>query len=573
MKMESLWSNARKINQIYSDPVLFEKYVLDEFRCFMRDLSDWKLYPPQWRVARAIIRTVIHHRGREFLVEFSRQSGKTTTLAWVVSFLAIKLPSYYEMAFALQPDSLVTKHLAEYKHGIWVGIFGPSGEQAETAYQRARAVMKAAKEQLGIKSNMDRSDRFEFENGSFVRMQSASPTAKIESKTYHLLICDEAQDTYDWVMKKSIFPMGAHTKASRVLIGTASLDIKDTRYFYDRLQNPNADLDELGNMAKFIYDYREIIKYSENYRFYIEQEKDRIGEDSDEFRAAYLLQWLVESSLFTSIEQLRANGQQDLLRVKSLIYTEENQFYDNIYAGIDYGEDPASTVLTIGQILTIIQARQQGINVAFEMDVHSKKVIIRILDWLELSGHGRDMTYDRQIPHLFATLSNYSILRVSDDTRGPGKPPHDMLIRMFRHNNLAHHVHTTVKAHPWTGLTHSNLFTRLHNEWWESRIVYPDDGSRESKRFKEQFQKLQKEFKGNLMSCHKPKDKWARDDYCSSAALLIDAIGLNYFEPEKSGVKQRGQEIRMVGSKSRGAEIFSDDGIPGINEVFEDRWE
>ena len=400
-----------------------------------------------------------------------------------------------------------------FHEGIWIGAFGPKKEQAEIVYRRTRMLLKAAEKEYGLTIDMNRMDRFILTNGSLMRVISASPSSSIEGETFHLIELDENQDIHDSVRKKSIYPMGAHTRATIVNLGTPSLDITSKRYFYDMLQRPDVE-------HKFIFDYLEMQKYSEPYRLFVIDQKHRISEDSDEFKAAFRLIWCVESSQFTTVEQLMALGDKTIQRTKQRLTDHLKQIHTDVYVGIDVAKDPDSTVVTVVQLE--------------DMDDSDRKMI-RILDWMEL-GHG--MTYDRQIPEIFNMLKNYSIMRVSIDSRGVGDPVFDLLNAMVTNNRLPQHRLCTVIPHSWTAISHHDLFNRLHLEWWENRVIYPADGSRESRNFIKQFQYLGKEYKGNLMKCHHPQEQWAHDDYCSSLALCIDAIGLDYFDPSKTGRKR-----------------------------------
>ena len=65
-------------------------------------------------------------------------------------------------------------------------------------------------------------------------MQTANPRAKIESKSYHLIFVDESQSVDEYVLNKSISPMGAFYLATLVMTGTPSTE---KGVFYKTIQH------------------------------------------------------------------------------------------------------------------------------------------------------------------------------------------------------------------------------------------------------------------------------------------------------------------------------------------------
>src|SRR5687767_5456472 len=181
--------------------------LLDKIIIFMHEMVGHELFPYQIEFARRLIESVIINDGEEVTALFSRQSGKTEVVADVVATLMVLLPR-----LALMFPEL----LGKFKNGFWIGFFAPTDDQVDTVFQRTvdRLSSERATEML-LDPEID--DLAEGKgkvvklkkSGSFCRMQTAHPRAKIESKSYHLLVVDEAQDTDDYVVRKSIHPMGA----------------------------------------------------------------------------------------------------------------------------------------------------------------------------------------------------------------------------------------------------------------------------------------------------------------------------------------------------------------------------
>jgi len=129
-------------------------------------------------------------------------SGKTQVVAMVTAACMIVLPTLAEKF----PDNF-----GLFSKGFWAGCFGPVGEQAITMFDRIYSVFTtdASKRMFIEELKMPipaqggaRGNLIKLRNKSFVRYQSGSRRAKVESKTYHLIILDECQDMESFKIKK-----------------------------------------------------------------------------------------------------------------------------------------------------------------------------------------------------------------------------------------------------------------------------------------------------------------------------------------------------------------------------------
>ena len=95
------------------------------------------MYAYQTQFSKRIIRSVLENDGAEITALFSRQSGKTETVAITVGGLMIILPQLANM-----PMFADDSRLKMFKDGMWIGIFAPSLRQAQTTYGRLKARRK-----------------------------------------------------------------------------------------------------------------------------------------------------------------------------------------------------------------------------------------------------------------------------------------------------------------------------------------------------------------------------------------------------------------------------------------------
>lgn len=246
------------------------------------------MYPYQAQFSKRIIRSVLENDGAEITALFSRQSGKTETVAVTVGGLMIILPQLANM-----PMFMEDRRLMMFKDGFWVGIFAPSQRQAQTTYNRMRGRMQCKEAQAVLQDPDFRLDfttsngqTVALSNGSFCTAISASDGSNIEGESFKFIICEECQDISNFKIRKSIHPMGAAYNATICKIGTATTFKGD---FFQAIERNKKEYNEgkLRLKNHFEYNYKVVMKYNPKYAKYIEREKRSLGETSDEFRMSY----------------------------------------------------------------------------------------------------------------------------------------------------------------------------------------------------------------------------------------------------------------------------------------------
>ena len=246
------------------------------------------MYTYQTQFSKRIIRSVLENDGAEITALFSRQSGKTETIAITVGGLMIILPQLANM-----PMFLEDPRLQMFQDGFWVGIFAPSQRQAQITYGRMKSRLQC-KESIAVLEDPD--FRLDFttsngqtvalSNGSFCTAISASDGSNIEGESFKFIICEECQDISNYKIRKSIHPMGAAYNATICKIGTATTFKGD---FFEAIERNKKEYEDgkLRIKNHFEYNYKVVMKYNPKYAKYIEREKRSLGETSDEFRMSY----------------------------------------------------------------------------------------------------------------------------------------------------------------------------------------------------------------------------------------------------------------------------------------------
>ena len=181
------------------------KELIDKIVAFCQALSGRSLYKYQLQFARRMIRSVLENDGEEITALFSRQSGKSQTVADISAGLCVILPILANM-----PMFCNDIRLKGFKEGFWIGIFAPTQNQSQLTYNKIRNVLLNKRHaepilaELGITFNSNNGVTVSLTNGSFVTSRSASEGSNIEGESFMLIICEECQDISDYKIRKSI---------------------------------------------------------------------------------------------------------------------------------------------------------------------------------------------------------------------------------------------------------------------------------------------------------------------------------------------------------------------------------
>lgn len=466
------------------------------------------MFPYQEQFSKRVIRSVLLNDGAEITALFARQSGKSETIAITVGGMMIILPILANMPmFADDP------RLMMFKDGLWVGIFAPSQRQAQITYGRLKSRLQC---KTAIEVLNDPEFRLEFStsngqtvaltNGSFATAISASDGSNIEGESFKLIICEECQDISNFKIRKSIHPMGAAYNASIIKIGTATTFKGD---FYDAIQRNKREIEMRASHIRnhFEYDYTVASKYNPKYAKYVEGEKKRLGENSDEFRMSYKLEWIIERGMFVDIVKFEeANGETSLERVMS------DRQATHI-AGIDIGGKNDSTVVTMCEVdwnMPVIMETRIDDETGEEVTYMAYNTYIK--DWLCISN---EPDYEEQYPLIVDYLSMFWVVRVVCDAT--------------REASISHRLRANLKCevipYIFTTKSKSELYKHLEKEIAAGRArVCAGDKTRSTKEYNDFLQQLgdlQKGYSGtNLVVCH-PEERGAHDDYPDSWALAV----------------------------------------------------
>lgn len=462
------------------------------------------LYDYQLEPTFRIIYSMLVKDGAEITILYPRQSGKSEVISNCSVVIAVLFPVLAKM---------FPKELGHFTTGVKMGLLAPQGEQVETVYSRCmeRLLSDPVRKFL---EDPDIGDvplfkaRFKLKSGSSLTGQSAAKQSRVESKTYHLVFLDESQDIDTDKVRRSIIPMTASTFGTIVRTGTPSRNKGD--FYYTIQNNKNHDSKLKTKNAKerkqlhFEYNYKDVFKskhaqflkdeleFHTLYQKSVMRDMASMGENSDAFRMAYNVEWLLEVGMF-----ITEAGLEDLVLDKSISFP-KTMDDDFIVAGLDIASARAETVLTYGKV------DEPALD-------FGERPIKTVHGWLAL----KNTNYEEQFHILADRLIAERVRVLYTDNTGVGRGLTDVLV---------YHLGDIIDIVPYmfTPSSKSEMWKVLDEDYTNRKVIVP--GSKltrqtsEHKAFVSQMTNLQKYWRGSFLVCEKTQGY--ADDYCDSMGLF-----------------------------------------------------
>lgn len=483
-------------------------------------LAEKKFYPYQIEPATRIVESLLDHDGQVITALMSRQAGKTQALGSIVAAIGIVFPSLAQKYPGDWRLNITDSNgvYRGYAYGIQIGIYAPILEQSDIMFQRVKQCLNSTTgtrilRELGLKILADNGGKVRFSNSSLIVCSSASEQSKIEGATYHLLILEECQDISDLKIRKSLHPMTAATLGTIVKIGTASTKVCD---FYTSICNNKRIELVTEKKSHFCYPYTVAIKYNSFYARHVDNEKARLGEDSDEFRTSYSCEFIFERGMFVTQDQLFSREVVQRDGPFSQIYLYDFPASLNKYAlvaALDWGASYDSTVLTV---VAVNWSHPFESGFRFQNGEHGYYEYYRkhVVYWQEYIGDN----YEHQFGEIVGILSNMrGLKRIVTDSNACGKPIFDRLASVFNGSGVE------VVPFNFSPKVKSDGYKDFYADLCGKRFTFPAGESvrktKEYKKFTQQMLDLRKDYRNGMMQVAHPDEKGAHDDYSDSAMM------------------------------------------------------
>ncbi len=495
-------------------------------RSVAESLAGFPFYSYQKELSESIIESLLMHAGTMTTVLQARQSGKTTTYTSTLLACALILPVLAEVL----KDDWRLNYVDErgrywgFLRGLKIGVYGPSSDIADIPGNKVREMLNSP---TGTALMMEMSLRavglssgplLRLSNGSSFSFRTADAKAKKEGFTYDVLVLDEAQDMETMVVRKSLHPFVAASNGCIFKIGTASSHLCD---FYEAIQeNKHKQIIPGQRRLHFEFDWRRCAAENMQYAKFIDLEKSRIGEASDEFAMSYGCRWLFERGMFIPEEVLLGANCAKREGPFSSVWPfdcRETGSCLSLVAGIDFAKSKNSTVLTLLAVdwtNPCIDTRVAGANGVFRYRAFYKHVVA----WKEWYGDNFEQQF-HEILEFFRDFTARSkgqntVDVVCVDATGLGVPIYERLCSMLPFQLVPFVFSASSK---------SDGYKMLSSDIYSGRLTFPFSEeareTRECRAFVQQMTSLRKEWDSGRMKVFHENVRGAHDDYPDSLMM------------------------------------------------------
>lgn len=404
---------------------------------------------------------------QDIAIEYTRQSGKTTSIVHTVEDIMIFLTRLYGRP-------------------ISIGIFAPQKEQAKTDFDRLKSALERTRKDLIVvdhdanrKAKEESNSRtLVLGNGSSCYIFPISSASKPESKTLDLIIIEESQDADDKIVKEQILPMGASTNAPVIWIGTAGTRLCNFYWLIDKGKAMVMRWREIVADRRRMYDLtadpRHLI-----YERFVKGQIDKYGENSDEVRRPYNNEWLLEAGMYITTPELTA--------CRVIQAFDHGNMDEDHYFGLDTAKVTDQTVLKIGRLI------DKRLTMTYSLEL-------------------RGLNYVDQFNVIKEVLGHFKIASGAIDSTGQG----DFMPDMFE-RETGYQIYRMKFSLQTKDQMYKTLYQKMVNDQFG---YYAQPGSKSTDELEHEFLNLVKDYQGQYMRVHHSDAKDAHDDHPDAIALM-----------------------------------------------------
>lgn len=314
---------------------------------------------------------------------------------------------------------------------------------------------------------------------------------------------------------QSVHPMGAAYNATICKIGTATTFKGD---FYEAIQRNKQFIKDNPTLVRnhFEYDCDVVARFNPKYAKYLEREKRSLGENSDEYRMSYKLEWIISRGMFVDIQKVEKEcGDEYLGRVPRDIQATH-------VVGIDVGGGSSSNKkYADSTVITVVEVNwNEPVLMEKTTDDETGEDIVYtayntyIKDWCEIRPEIAE-NYEEQYQMIMEYLKNFNVVRI--------------VIDATRESSLAQRIQANMRCEVipfvFSSKSKSDIYKHLQIEINTGRARFPRDRdtivTSEYRKFTQQLADLQKGYSGSHLVVSHPDEKGAHDDYPDSWCLAV----------------------------------------------------
>ena len=314
---------------------------------------------------------------------------------------------------------------------------------------------------------------------------------------------------------QSVHPMGAAYNATICKIGTATTFKGD---FYESIQRNKQFIKDNPTLVRnhFEYDCDVVARFNPKYAKYLEREKRSLGENSDEYRMSYKLEWIISRGMFVDIQKVEKEcGDEYLGRVP-------RDMQATHVVGIDVGGGSSSNKkYADSTVITVVEVNwNEPVLMEKTTDDETGEDIVYtayntyIKDWCEIRPEIAE-NYEEQYQMIMEYLKNFNVVRI--------------VIDATRESSLAQRIQANMRCEVipfvFSSKSKSDIYKHLQIEINTGRARFPRDRdtivTSEYRKFTQQLADLQKGYSGSHLVVSHPDEKGAHDDYPDSWCLAV----------------------------------------------------
>ena len=337
-----------------------------------------------------------------------------------------------------------------------------------------------------------------------------------------LLEIDESQDVSKEKYTKEFRPMGSATNVTTILYGTTW----DDSTLLEEVKQANLELERKDGIKRhFRYDWQEVGQYNPDYIKFVQDERQRLGEEHPLFRTQYALLPITHGGGFLSRQQIalvlgehqrqsQPEGKRTYIAGVDLAGEHEQEMIGGGAPVNDKGRGCDSTVITIAEAdarLPPVRRALAGESLGRQVTNLSQPVL-KVVEQYQWTGTPHSQLYTEMTDIL---KNVWNCHRIVVDATGIGQP-----VASFLRKELGSRVIPFV----FTSKSKSDMGFELLSFVNSGRLkLYKQDGSHEYKETLFELERARTQYRPNQTMNFYVDPQEGHDDFLVSLALVVQA--------------------------------------------------
>jgi hypothetical protein len=440
-----------------------------------------KLRPYQLEVARAAMDSIQKGMGLTFSVEIARQGGKNELSA----HLEVLLLTLY-----MARGGNLVKCSPTFKPQTVISIERLKQRLDDFGFNGIYGLQMGYIVYLG--------------NAKAIFLSAEGSSSVVGHTADILLEIDESQDVSKEKYTKEFRPMGSATNVTTILYGTTW----DDSTLLEEVKQANLELERKDGIKRhFRYDWQKVGQYNPDYVKFVQDERQRLGEEHPLFRTQYALLPITHGGRFLSRQQIALV----LGEHRRQSQPEGKRTY---IAGVDLAGEHEQE-MAVGETLVNSRGKGRDSTVITIAEVDSTKLsqpVVKVVEQYRWTGTPHSQLYT-EMTYILRNVWNCH--RIVVDATGIGQP-----VASFLRKELGSRVIPFV----FTSKSKSDMGFELLSFVNSGRLkLYTQDGSQEYQETLFELKRAMARYRPNQTMNFYVDPQEGHDDFLVSLALVVQA--------------------------------------------------